>query len=105
MASDDNKFVCIEDYESHAAQVLPSSTLEYYRGGADQEQTLQDNHEAFKRYVKKCENFWYDLFSKCRNFYRWRLMPRMLKGVQNRSIETTAIGFKVSAPFGIGMSE
>ena len=32
----------------------------------------------------------------------WRLMPRMLRGVQNRSMNTTALGYKVSAPFGIG---
>jgi len=61
MASNTNRFVCIEDYEKHAAQVLPSSTLEYYKGGADQEQTLQDNHDAFKRYVKICGNFLKDL--------------------------------------------
>nr|CAH0098648.1 unnamed protein product [Daphnia galeata] len=74
------KFVCVEDYENHAKKVLPSYALEYYRSGADDEQTLLENRESFKR---------------------WRLMPRMLRGVQNRSMNTTALGFSVSAPFGI----
>ncbi|KAI9565496.1 hypothetical protein GHT06_009288 [Daphnia sinensis] len=74
------KFVCVEDYEKHAAKVLPSYALEYYKSGADEEQTLRENRDSFKR---------------------WRLMPRMLRGVQNRSMNTTALGFSVSAPFGI----
>lgn len=43
------KFVCVEDYEIHAANVLPSYALEYYKSGADEEQTLRDNREAFRR--------------------------------------------------------
>ncbi|XP_046636059.1 hydroxyacid oxidase 1-like [Daphnia pulicaria] len=74
------KFVCVEDYENHAKKVLPSYALEYYRSGADEEQTLRENRESFKR---------------------WRLMPRMLRGVQNRSMNATALGCRVSAPFGI----
>lgn len=30
-------------------------------------------------------------------------MPRMLRGVHNRTMTTSALGFKVSAPFGIGL--
>jgi (S)-2-hydroxy-acid oxidase len=44
------KFVCVEDYEKHASQVLKNYALAYYKDGADQEQSLQDNREAFKRY-------------------------------------------------------
>ena len=43
------KFVCIQDYEKYAALTLQSKTLAYYSEGADQEQTLRDNREAFKR--------------------------------------------------------
>ena len=41
--------VSVADYEQHAYNVLPSFALEYYKSGADQEQTLRDNREAFKR--------------------------------------------------------
>ena len=37
----------------------------------------------------------------CRMFRRWRLMPRVMRGVGNRSAHSTALGFKVSAPIGI----
>lgn len=43
------KFVCVEDYEKHAAKVLPSYALEYYKSGADEEQTLRENRDSFKR--------------------------------------------------------
>ena len=43
------KFVCVEDYENHAAKVLPAYALEYYKSGADEEQSLRDNRDAFKR--------------------------------------------------------
>ena len=48
------KCVCVEDYEKHASQVLKNYALSYYKDGADQEQTLQDNREAFKRYIFGC---------------------------------------------------
>ena len=46
------KFVCVEDYEKHAINVLPAAAYDYYRSGADQEQTLKDNKNAFKRYFQ-----------------------------------------------------
>lgn len=42
-------FVCVQDYEKHAATVLQEKTWGYYSEGADQEQTLYDNRDAFKR--------------------------------------------------------
>lgn len=54
-----NKFVCLQDYEENAKQVLPTFSLDYYRGGADQEQTLQDNRYAFKRYSSFNSKFFY----------------------------------------------
>lgn len=41
--------VCIDDYEKYAYRALPPSALEYYKAGADQEETLRDNREAFRR--------------------------------------------------------
>ncbi len=43
------KFVSVEDYENHAYKVLPTYALEYYKSGADEEQSLRDNRDAFKR--------------------------------------------------------
>ncbi|XP_046450627.1 hydroxyacid oxidase 1-like isoform X2 [Daphnia pulex] len=74
------QLVCLQDYEEHASQILPPFVLDFYRGGADQEQTLRDNREAFKR---------------------WRLMPRVLRGVEHRLMATTALGYPMSAPIGI----
>lgn len=52
MASESKlQLVCLQDYEEHASKILPPFVLDFYRGGADQEQTLRDNREAFKRYV------------------------------------------------------
>ena len=44
-----NKLVCLQDFEEFACETLPAAILSFYRGGADQEQTLKDNREAFKR--------------------------------------------------------
>jgi (S)-2-hydroxy-acid oxidase len=42
---------CLQDLEDHALKVLPRNALDYYRSGADQMQTLQDNKSAFQKYV------------------------------------------------------
>ena len=41
---------CLQDLEDHALKVLPRNALDYYRSGADQMQTLQDNKSAFQKY-------------------------------------------------------
>ena len=46
-----DKLVCVLDFEKHAHKVLPNNALDYYRTGADQEQTLRDNRQAFLRYL------------------------------------------------------
>lgn len=43
------KPVCIADFEQHAKEVLPKSVYDYYRSGADDQQTLADNVAAFSR--------------------------------------------------------
>lgn len=44
-----DKLVCIEDFETMAHQMLDQNTLDYYKSGADSEETLRDNRRAFKR--------------------------------------------------------
>ena len=42
--------VCLDDFERHAARVLPKYAYDYYRSGADDQVTLRDNVEAFRRF-------------------------------------------------------
>ena len=39
----------LADFEAHAGAVLDRNARDYYFSGADQEQSLRDNEEAFKR--------------------------------------------------------
>ena len=41
--------VCVDDFEKHAKKHLPKYAFEYFAGGADEENTLRENVEAFKR--------------------------------------------------------
>ena len=41
--------VCVKDYEQEARLRLDSDTWKYYSSGADEQQTLRDNVEAFLR--------------------------------------------------------
>ena len=43
------KMLCLADLEAHAKEVLDRNSWGYYSSGADAEQTLQDNQEAFSR--------------------------------------------------------
>ena len=43
--------VCLTDFEVHFKNSLNKNALDYYSSGANQEQTLKDNMEAFTRYV------------------------------------------------------
>ena len=47
--NENSKFVCVQDYETNASKILSPTVLDYYQGGSDQEQTLRDNRDAFKR--------------------------------------------------------
>ena len=42
--------ICIDDYEKWAEENLPKGIWHYYSGGANDETTLRDNVQAFKRY-------------------------------------------------------
>ena len=45
------KPVCLADFEVHFNNSLDKNVRDFYSSGANQEQTLRDNAEAFMRYV------------------------------------------------------
>jgi isopentenyl diphosphate isomerase/L-lactate dehydrogenase-like FMN-dependent dehydrogenase len=65
------------EYERIFEETLDAGAFGYFAGGADDEITLRDNVDAFRR---------------------WRLRPRMLVDVSESSIETTVLGTPVSMP-------
>jgi isopentenyl diphosphate isomerase/L-lactate dehydrogenase-like FMN-dependent dehydrogenase len=69
--------VRLEDFEDAAREHLPPSSFDYFAGGACDEVTLRDNREAFGRA---------------------RLLPRVLRDVSGRTLETTVLGRKVAMP-------
>ncbi|CAG0898965.1 unnamed protein product [Darwinula stevensoni] len=72
--------VCILDFEKYAYSTLPRNALDYYRSGADHQQTLLDNRAAFQRY---------------------RLRPRVLRDVRKRDLSASILGERVSMPIGV----
>ncbi|XP_072032431.1 2-Hydroxyacid oxidase 1-like [Amphiura filiformis] len=78
-----NQLVCVDDFEKKAEQLLPKFAFDYYAGGADDQQTLQDNKEAFTRF---------------------RLRPRLMRDVSNRDMSTTILGHHLPHPIAIGPS-
>lgn len=69
--------VCVSDFEERARQILPKAVYDYYRSGADEQRTLQDNVEAFNR---------------------WCLMPRVLRDVSSVDMSLSVLGQKLSFP-------
>jgi len=43
------QMVCLDDFERYAEKYMDSATLGYVQGGADDEITLKDNVDAFRR--------------------------------------------------------
>lgn len=76
----DDIVVNVDDVERLAHQKLPSVTRCFYQDGADKQQTLAENLQAFKRL---------------------RLLPRVLRDVSNINMELTLLGKPVSMPVGI----
>ncbi|XP_070566195.1 2-Hydroxyacid oxidase 1-like, partial [Ptychodera flava] len=74
---DNNQLLCLDDFEEQAQKILPISVLSYYSSGADNEETLRENREAYRRY--------------------W-LKPRILRDVSVIDISTSVLGEKVDAP-------
>lgn len=50
--------VCLEDFERHAAEVLPRPILDYYRSGANSETTLRWNRSAFDKWANYPFSYW-----------------------------------------------
>ncbi|MEI8104389.1 MAG: alpha-hydroxy acid oxidase [Actinomycetes bacterium] len=65
------------EYEELAAHSLEAGAHAYFAGGANDEQTLHDNVEAFRR---------------------WQLRPRVLVDVADPSTTTTVLGREVALP-------
>jgi len=65
------------DYERLAAERLDEATYAYFSGGANDEWTLRDNVEAFRR---------------------WQLRPRVLVDVAEPSAATTVLGHEIALP-------
>ena len=66
-----------EGLEAAARAVLPAEAFAYVAGGASTERTMAANREAFAR---------------------WRIVPRMLRGVTERDLSTTLLGAPMAAP-------
>lgn len=73
-----NEPINLFEYESLAEQRLSQMALDYYRSGAGDELTLQENRTAFKRY---------------------RLRPRMLVDVSQRDLSVSFLGQSFPLPF------
>ncbi|NWR30938.1 HAOX1 oxidase, partial [Tachuris rubrigastra] len=71
------KPVCIADFEEYAKTFLPKSVYDYYRSGADDQETLADNVAAFSR---------------------WQLYPRVLRDVSVVDVSSSALGQRLSFP-------
>jgi 4-hydroxymandelate oxidase len=65
------------EYEAIARGVMPRPLFDFVCGGSQDEVTLRANREAFDR---------------------WRLMPRVMTGVETPSLATTVLGEHVSLP-------
>ncbi len=63
--------------EAAAREALPAEAFSYVAGGASTERTVAANREAFAR---------------------WRIVPRMLRGVTARDLSTTVVGTSMAAP-------
>ncbi|XP_070536879.1 2-Hydroxyacid oxidase 1-like [Ptychodera flava] len=75
--------VCVDDYENYAREHLDRQTLIYFTTGADEEITVKENRDAFKRL---------------------RLRPRILRDVSKRDLSTSILGHHVDFPICIAPS-
>ncbi|XP_033102745.1 hydroxyacid oxidase 1-like [Anneissia japonica] len=80
MAADSESFVCLEDFEKSARKHLLQSRVDYFTDGCNEQFTLKENIEAFKRY---------------------RLRPRLLRDVSKIDLSTTLLGQHIFWPVGV----
>jgi lactate 2-monooxygenase len=69
------------ELEAAALEALPAESADYLAGGAGGEETVRANREAFDR---------------------WRIVPRMLRGVATRDLSTDVLGTRMPAPVLVG---
>ncbi|PON93466.1 Alpha-hydroxy acid dehydrogenase, FMN-dependent [Trema orientale] len=69
--------VNVKEFQELARQVLPKMYYDYYAGGAEDQNTLKENVEAFQRI---------------------KLRPRVLIDVSRIDMSTSVLGYKISAP-------
>jgi lactate 2-monooxygenase len=67
--------------EQKAKEILPPRAFDYVAGGAGGEETVRANREAF---------------------YRWRIVPRMLRDVARRDASIDLLGARLPAPILLG---
>jgi lactate 2-monooxygenase len=67
--------------EQKAKEILPPRAFDYVAGGAGGEETVRANRDAF---------------------YRWRIMPRMLRDVSRRDLSVELFGARLPAPILLG---
>src|SRR5438132_8551463 len=67
----------LDSLEARAQERLDPMLFDYIAGGAGDEWTLRENREAWSRV---------------------QLLPRMLRGVGTRSLETEVLGTRISMP-------
>lgn len=72
---------CIEGLRQAARARLPGGVFDFYDGGAEDEVTLADNQDAFRRV---------------------RLLPRVLRNVASVDISTELFGSRMGLPLAIG---
>lgn len=69
--------VNVNEFQELAKQALPKMYYDYFSGGAEDQFTLKENMEAFKRII---------------------IRPRVLVDVSKLDISTTILGYKTSSP-------
>ncbi|GLT56046.1 hypothetical protein SLA2020_291190 [Shorea laevis] len=69
--------VNVKEFQELARQVLPKMHYDFYTGGAEDQYTLKENEEAFKRII---------------------IQPRVLVDVSGIDPSTTVLGFNISMP-------
>ena len=74
------KFLCLDDYEAVARSRLPHPLYTYIASAAETSASLNDNQTAFQN---------------------WGFIPRVLRGVSDRTITTHLLGQSFDAPVGI----
>src|SRR5713226_5336084 len=73
--------VPLDALEEKAKDILPPRAYDYVAGGAGGEETIRANREAF---------------------YRWRIVPRMLRDVSKRDLSVEVLGARLPAPVLLG---